>query len=240
MRRTAAHVAFVASAALALLLPATHAFAQPQGGGGGGGGGGGQQDDDDKTRKRNEEWGTGGQNLPLPQLRNAGPCPYVKVLYDAARYVELKNPTPSSASVGFTGEIENLASACEYKNDQPIKVQARVLFEFGRGPMAGADHKTYRYWVAVTDRDKAVLAKEYFDLPVSFPAGQDRVEKSEDIFGITIPRADIKVSGANFEVLIGFDVTPEMADFNRQGERFRVNAGVATAQASSAGASPGQ
>ena len=163
----------------------------------------------------------------------------MKVLYDAARYVELKGDTPSSANVGFTGEIENLASACEYKNDQPIKVQARVLFELGRGPAAGGDHMTYRYWVAVTDRDKAVLAKEYFDLPVTFPAGTDRVEKTEDIFGITIPRADLKVSGANFEVLVGFDVTPEMADFNRQGKRFRVNAGVTTAQASAAGASTG-
>ena len=237
MRRTAAHFAFAASAALTLLLPSAHAFAQQQGGGGGGGG---QEDEDEKTRKRNEEWGTGNQNLALPQLRNAGPCPYVKVLYDAARYVEIKGDTPSAADIGFTGEIENLASACEYKNDQPIHVQARVLFSLGRGPMAGGDHKTYRYWIAVTDRDKAVLAKEYFDLPITFPAGQDRVEKSEDILGITIPRADLKVSGANFEVLVGFDVTPEMADFNREGKRFRVNAGVTTAQASSAGASPGQ
>jgi len=236
MRRTAAHVAFVASAALTLLLPTAHAFAQT----GGGGGGGQQEDEDEKTRKRNEEWGVGSQNLPLPQLKNAGPCPYVKVLYDAARYVELKGGSPSSATVGFTGEIENLAAACEYKSDQPIRVQARVLFALGRGPMAEGDHKTYRYWVAVTDRDKAVLAKEYFDLPVTFPTGQDRVEKTEDIFGITIPRANLKVSGANFEVLVGFDVTPEMADFNRQGKRFRVNAGVATAQANSTGAGAGQ
>src|SRR5271156_1049651 len=171
MRRFA-HLAFIVCAGL-VWLSATPSRAQGGvgRGGGGGGGGGGQQDDDAKTRKRNEEWGTAGQNLPLPQLRNAGPCPYVKVLYDAARYVEMKSPTPTSASVGFTGEIENLSSGCEYKNEQPIKVQARVLFEFGRGPMAEGDHKTYRYWVAVTDRDKAVLAKEYFDLPVTFPAG---------------------------------------------------------------------
>jgi hypothetical protein len=91
---------------------------------------------------------------------------------------------------------------------------------------------TYRYWVAVTDRDRGVLDKQYFDLPVEFPAGADRMFKSEDVFGITIPRADIKVSGANFEVLVGFDVTPQMADFNRNGERFRVNAGETQAQAS--------
>lgn len=240
MRRFA-HLAFVASAAISLLPAAAHAQYGPGGGGPGGGGPGGggqdQQQDDEKTRRRNEVWGNGNQNLSLPQLRNAGPCPYVKVLYDAARYVELKDNQPNLSSVGFTGEIENLAAACEYKADQPIKVQARMLFELGRGPTAQGDRKTYRYWVAVTDRDKAVLAKQYFDLPVVFPAGQDRVQKTEDVFGITIPRADLKVSGANFEVLVGFDVTPEMADFNRQGKRFRPNAGVTTAQA---GTSSGQ
>ncbi|HVN00513.1 MAG TPA: Tat pathway signal sequence domain protein [Caulobacteraceae bacterium] len=221
MRRFA-QFAFVASAAIALTGPLP-AHAQ------GGGGQQQQQDEEDaKTRKRNEEWGTGNSKLNLPQLRNAGPCPYVKVLYDAARYVEMPADHASAAAVGFTGEIQNLSSACEYKNDQPIKVQARMLFEFGRGPTAEGARKTYRYWVAVTDRDRAVLQKEYFDIPVDFPNGVDRVNKVEELDGITIPRADLKVSGSNFEVLVGFDVTPQMAAFNRNGERFRVNAGETT------------
>ena len=33
------------------------------------------------------------------------------------------------------------------------------------------------------------------------------------------------VSGNNFEVLVGFDVTPDQAQFNRDGKRFRINAG---------------
>jgi len=66
------------------------------------------------------------------------------------------------------------------------------------------------------------------------------VDKIEDITGISIPRANIKVSGANFEVLIGFDVTPEMATFNREGERFRVNVGETTAQAGAQSGGPGQ
>ena len=175
MRRIA-HLAFIACAALAWFgAPAAHAQGGPGGGGRGGGGGDQHQDDDAKSKKRNEEWGENQKNLSLPQLRNAGPCPYVKVLYDAARYVELKDNTPTSASVGFTGEIENLASACEYKSDQPIRLQLRLLFGLGRGPQAGGASKSYRYWVAVTDRNRAVLDKAYFDLPVIFPAGQDRV-----------------------------------------------------------------
>ena len=35
-------------------------------------------------------------------------------------------------------------------------------------------------------------------------------------------------SGSNFEVLIGFEVTPQMAAFNREGKRFRLNVGQAS------------
>ena len=74
-------------------------------------------------------------------------------------------------------------------------------------------------------RDRAVLAKEYFDLPVTF-GGADRTDVREQQ-RIVIPRADVTTSGANFEILIGFDVTPEMAAFNRNGSRFCVDAGPA-------------
>jgi hypothetical protein len=227
MRKTEFWLIAYAAVALAVASPApVHAQI---GGGGGGGGGGGQDEEDEKAKKRKEEWGTDSNKLALPALRNAGPCPMVKVLYDAARYVELKNNEESASAVGFTGEIDDLTSACEYKADEPIKVQAQVLFDLGRGPQAQGEHKTYRYWVAVTDRDKAVIEKEYFDLPVTFPAGHDRVRTTEKVYGITIPRAAPTVSGANFEVLVGFDVTPAMAEFNHDGKRFLENAGVARA-----------
>ena len=51
-------------------------------------GGGGEDQtakDEAKKKKRDEEFGKA--VAPLPALRNAGPCPFVKVLYDAARYV---------------------------------------------------------------------------------------------------------------------------------------------------------
>jgi hypothetical protein len=202
------------------------AHAQFGGGGGGGrGGGGGQQQDDDDAKKKKRDEAFGNLNTPLPQLKNAGPCPYVKVLYDAARYVEFKDNAEASAAVRYSGEIQNLSSICYYKVDEPIRVKARVLFELGRGPQGDSRAKTYHYWVAVTDRNHAVIGKSYFDLPVNFPAGQDRVTDTQEINGIVIPRKDNNVSGANFEVLIGFDVTPAMADFNRQGKRFRPTAG---------------
>ncbi|PZQ65089.1 MAG: Tat pathway signal sequence domain protein [Phenylobacterium zucineum] len=184
-----------------------------------------QEEEAAKKRRQKQEWGD--VQAPLQALRNAGPCPFVKSLYDAARYVEFKDGREASGAVGYSGEVQGISAGCSYKDEQPIQVQVEVLFEMGRGPQAEGRQKTYRYWVAVTDRNRSVLAKEWFDLPVTFPEGEDRVYVTENISSITIPRAAVTTSGSNFEVLIGFDVTPQMAAFNREGKRFRLNVGQA-------------
>ncbi|WP_068876131.1 MULTISPECIES: Tat pathway signal sequence domain protein [unclassified Phenylobacterium] len=185
-----------------------------------------QQEEAAKKRRQREEWGD--NQAPLQALRNAGPCPFVKSLYDAARYVEFKEGREASANVAWSGEIQGISAGCQYKDDEPIQLRMEVLFEVGKGPQAESRQKTYRYWVAVTDRNRSVLAKETFDLPVTFPEGEDRLYVTENINNITIPRASIATSGSNFEVLIGFEVTPQMAAFNRDGKRFRLNVGQAS------------
>jgi hypothetical protein len=231
-------------AAAAFMVAAPFAAHAQYGGGGqgpGGGGGGARgpagdsSADDAKKKKRDKEWGDSA--APLPAMRNSGPCPFVKTLYDASRYVEFKDAREASANVAFSGEIENISAGCAYKDNEPIKVMMDILFELGKGPEATGSSKTYHYWVAVTDRNREVIARQEFDLPVNFPAGKDRVTMTDSINNIVIPRGSMTTSGANFEVLIGFDVTPKMAEFNRVGKRFRVNAGAPTAIAS-AGSTP--
>jgi hypothetical protein len=233
MRRT---ILFIAAAFMVAAPFAAHAQYGPGGGGGGGGGarGGGsghgaddqkkQEQDDAKKKKRDRDWGD--NQAPLAALKNAGPCPFVKTLYDAGRYVEFKDNKEASANVGFTGEIQGVSAGCAYKDAQPIQVAIEILFEMGKGPKAEGASKTYRYWVAVTQRNIAVIDKQYFDLPVKFPEGHDRVYVTEDIAQVLIPRAAATTSGSNFEILVGFDVTPQMAEFNRQGKRFRLTAGA--------------
>ena len=210
---------------LVIALPAAPAFAQQRGGADDAQA---QADDAAKRRQREEEWGSA--RAPLPQLRNAGPCPFVKVLYDAGRYVEFKDNREAASAVSYTGELQGVSSICTYKDADPIKVEMEMLFAVGRGPEGASQTKTYRYWIAVTQRNLRVLTKEYFDLPVNFSGG-DRALVTEQIREITIPRGAATTSGSNFEILVGFDVTPEMAAFNREGKRFRVNALSAQATA---------
>jgi hypothetical protein len=196
-----------------------------------------EAEDDAKKKQKDKEWNL--TQAPLPNPKSAGPCPFVKALYDASRYVDLKDGQETSEAVGFTGEIEGVKSSCAYKGDEPIKVDLSIKFAFGRGPTAQGLKKDYRYWVAVTVRNAAVLDKEYFDVPAVFEPGQDRVTYVDRVADIVIPRGKASVNGANFEVLVGFDVTPQMAAFNRDGKRFRVNAGAAEAQTASNGGSSG-
>jgi hypothetical protein len=156
---------------------------------------------------------------------NVGPCPVVGSLYDAQRLVEVTG-TERHENVGFTGAIESVKGYCRYVGKNPITMEVDITFAFGRGPLAKGDTRTYTYWTAVTRRDSSVLAKLDNTVKVTFPKGVDEVRRRVTVNGIVIPRATETISGVNFEVLVGFDLTDEQLAFNRSGKRFLMNVGV--------------
>jgi hypothetical protein len=158
--------------------------------------------------------------------RNAGPCPLMGVLYDNARVVNFAAPDVQRYSnIEFTGEMQGIRGLCRYINEDPITMSIEVDMSFGRGPAATADRQTYRYWVAVVRRGRAPIEKAYFDVDVRWSRGEAVVTRTEEIENIVIPRANADTSGTNFEVLVGFELTPEQVQFNRDGRRFRIDAG---------------
>lgn len=165
---------------------------------------------------------TGNDNRP-----NVGPCPLMGVLYDNSRLVDFAEPDSQRYSnIEFTGEMQGVNGLCRYVGDDPITMSIDIDMAFGRGPAATSDRQTYRYWVAVVRRGHAPIEKAYFDVDVRWPRGEAVVTRRETIEQIVIPRANAEVSGENFEVLIGFELTPEQLQFNRDGRRFRIDAGA--------------
>jgi hypothetical protein len=156
---------------------------------------------------------------------NVGPCPLMGALYEASRVVEFAPADQERyANIAFTGELQGVRGLCRYVDADPIRMQIAVDFAFGRGPAATAERKTYRYWVAVARRGLAPLEKQYFDVDVRFERGVAVVTHTEVLENIVIPRANETVSGENFEILVGFDLTPAQLQFNRDGKRFRIDA----------------
>ena len=172
--------------------------------------------------------------LGVDQRPNVGPCPLMGVLYDSSRLVQFAAPNAERyANIAFTGEMEGVHGLCRYVDADPITMNMDITMEFGRGPAAAADHQTYRYWVAVTRRGRAAIAKQYFDVDVRFPRNQPVVAHTEHINRIVIPRANADISGENFEILVGFELTPEQLRFNRDGRRFRIDAATRATQTQS-------
>lgn len=158
--------------------------------------------------------------------RNPGPCPRAFALYDASRLVEIRGDGAERFdNVGFTGEINQVRSLCRYFADRPINGDLTIDFELGRGPAATESTATFEYFVAVTRKNIDVIEKQVFPLTVTFREGSDRVRVTENIREIIIPRANDTTSGENFEIIVGFVVTPEQRAFNVDGKRFRVSAG---------------
>jgi hypothetical protein len=170
---------------------------------------------------------------------NVGPCPPVRVLYDASRFVQLTG-AERFENIGYTGEMNGTQANCRYVGPDPIDVELTVDMAFGKGPRAAARTTDITWWVAVTQvvrttnpetgqvvaNDIGPLAIQRYTQTVTFPAGADRVALRSRVTRVSIPRANERISGSNFEVLVGFDLTPEQLQFNRDGKRFRVDAGA--------------
>ena len=155
---------------------------------------------------------------------NSGTCPPAGAIYNASRIVAFNGEEQFYPNVEYTGEIVDVRLYCRYTGTNPVRAEVEIDFALGKGPAATSNRRDYGYWVAVTRRSGKVLNKEFFTVQGDFSDGPIS-GKTEVIQEIIIPRADESVSAANFEVLIGFDLTEEQITYNKEGRRFRLNAG---------------
>jgi hypothetical protein len=160
----------------------------------------------------------------LDDRPNAGPCPTVGSLYEASRIIEFEGDSESFKDIAYTGEIVDVRLYCRYVDDEPLLAEVELSFAFGQGPKGTERFHDYGYFIAVTRRNSRVLQRETFTVRADFK--DDPVIGANDVVGrIEIPRLDESISGANFEILVGFDLTDKQLQFNLDGKRFRLDAG---------------
>ena len=152
--------------------------------------------------------------------KNPAPCPNIVVLSDAARFVQFDGDQTVD-NVAYSGEITNAEIACRYVGDNPIEVEVDLTMAFGKGPKGENGPKAFNYFVAVARRDLEVIAKEEFPAPVSFTDKKRVVVFEDEVDRIVIPRAGENTSGINFEIIVGFSLTPDQAIFNRSGKSLK-------------------
>lgn len=147
--------------------------------------------------------------------RNPGPCPAAYILQDASRFVDF-NGEPAAENIAWSGEMIAVRTTCRYFDDQPIRARVKLEMAVGRGPAAEKRSQKVTYFVAVTRRDRELIAKEEFTRTISAGEGHADVV-IENVDNIVIPRAKTTTSGTNFEIIVGFKLDREQTLYNRSG-----------------------
>lgn len=145
-----------------------------------------------------------------------GPCPRVSILHDAAKLVLFKSgPGRDLIDVEFEGEITLIGGNCGYvDDDRSIRMRLEIRIAVMRGPAARGPTVDVPYFVAIVGPDQKILVKQVFQSPIEFAENRRRAGALEETVQ-TIPLQDGQ-TGANFEVLVGFQLTAAQLDYNRQ------------------------
>ena len=151
---------------------------------------------------------------------NPAPCPNAFALDEAARMIVFDGE-PSLATVAWSAEVTDVRTSCRYVGDAPIRAQLEVDFAVGKGPAASGDTLDVTYFVAVTRRDRDLIAKEEFTVPVRIENGLGTADLTERVREIVIPRLGEQTSGTNFEIAVGFALSREQLLYNRSGRSLK-------------------
>ncbi|NWG47064.1 MAG: hypothetical protein HXY25_11040 [Alphaproteobacteria bacterium] len=139
-------------------------------------------------------------------------CPRAGVLSDASSVTAFADPA-GAGDVRFRGEITNVVLACD-PGKREVDSELTLTFRGELGPAAQARTETTAYFVAVVDSAGTVLAKDIFPVQMTFPEGQRVIAFEDRIDRVRIPVA-AGMSGAAYEIIVGFDLTPAEVDYNR-------------------------
>lgn len=140
-------------------------------------------------------------------------CPSVGVLADAAQLAQFSGIAADPSNLVFRAEMVNAAASCKYERKR-VDLSLAVQVHAQRQMAAEAVVHPSRYFVAVVDANERILAKKYFDLPIAFANGERQAVLRDTVEQIRIP-VKKKKAGAVYQVLVGFELTRDQANFNR-------------------------
>lgn len=140
------------------------------------------------------------------------PCPRAVVLNDAARQVKFNGQGRDLTDVLFEAEITTGNLVCEY-DENVLDVDLEVNVVASRGPANTDRLANITYFIAVSQTDQTVLAREEFDITIPFPGNRTRVSGMEEIGQvITLPQG---MDGGDYVIYVGLELTRDEIEYNR-------------------------
>lgn len=143
-------------------------------------------------------------------------CPSIQIMSDLKSLAQFVDDTAPSAETNISSiNIMDVETACN-QTDKATEIALTITFDGQTGPKArgknsGTANFSYPYFIAVTDSNGDILAKEIFAASLSYSKGQDTVKQIETINQL-LPNTS-EVSGYN--ILVGFQLNEAQLQYNR-------------------------
>ena len=139
-------------------------------------------------------------------------CPRIEIVSDLSRLVKFRNGSGRDLNdVLYSARFDDVKTGCSYdKNGVTVEMTVSLRGERVR---AGLTLPTadVTYFVAITDRNQNIVAKQNFTSQFTFP--DKGMAAIDDELVQRIPLAPTS-PGSDHTLILGFQLTPEEIDFN--------------------------
>ncbi|MEQ8747198.1 hypothetical protein [Pyruvatibacter sp.] len=145
-------------------------------------------------------------------------CPNAGILADAQLKTEYRDAQGRDITdVAYRWELLDAVAECSY-DDTEIDVDYALSMGVTAGPAASRSVVTAPIFVAVTRNGETILQRSTFEAEVEFEQGQRQAVYTRTFRGLTWEVGE--EDGRLYEVVIGFELTPEQVEENRRRARF--------------------
>lgn len=151
-------------------------------------------------------------------LIGGGQCPRVKVVNELSALSEFTNmENPRENEMISRAHVAAVDSTCQY-GPRSVTVDVQLAFESMLGPHGRVQSSdkpffSYPFFIAVSEPNGEILAKEIFSASITFQPGENQqnyMEKLRQI--IPVPN---QARGGRYQVLVGFQLSDEQLRYNR-------------------------
>jgi hypothetical protein len=161
---------------------------------------------------------SGCDSMARLQKRVPPPCPPVYIMSDAAKMTKFRPGSGRDLTdVEMEGEIVGFKGDCVY-DDKGGDLSLQLAFELRRGPAAQGKTLDVTYFVAMPKFYPAPEAKGVFTFPATFPDNVDILRVTDEEVTVRVPVRSKELID-NYEVYLGFQLTPEELEANRRTKR---------------------
>jgi hypothetical protein len=151
---------------------------------------------------------------PLPA------CPRIQLLKDTDTITAYRaGPGRDITDIRFEADLKGFAGECEYVGKDgvysAVNVTLKVAFDITRGPAEKGRTIDVAYFVAVPEFYPKPAGRQDFTARVSFPENRNSIRIIDEEVEISIPLSATR-KGPGSKIYIGFQLTPDQIEFNRQ------------------------